>query len=171
MRIFIRTKRSRRLLSLWVGMAWFAWCLILPMAFAQESSNSAPEAKGKEVHIDEYQRSAKVFYLQRFAKSGWERGQEIYLIKCWMCHNDYTVKAEPNAAPTLRELYKRPKLMSGQPVNDETVRAQISDGSRTMPGFRYSLNEQDLSDLVTYLREKCCWDEMNPPANPRYRYQ
>ena len=27
----------------------------------------------------------------------------------------------------------------------------------------------DLNDLVSYLREKCCWDSDSPPANPRYR--
>ena len=152
--------------------------------FAQSSSNEASAAKNdtekkdtakkdaaSEGSLDDYQRSGQLFYMQRMAKSGWERGQEIYLMDCWICHNDYTIKADPKAAPTLRDLYKRPKLMSGRPVNDDTVAAQIRDGSAQMPGFRATFNDKDMADLLAYLRDKCCWDEQNPAANPRYRAQ
>jgi mono/diheme cytochrome c family protein len=141
------------------------------LAFAQSASQS-PAAEAKQTPIDEYDRTAQVWYYQRMGKSGWERGQEIYYMKCWICHNDYTRKAVPaTAAPTLRDLYKRPRLIYGQPVNDQTVTAQIRKGSAGMPSYGAVLNDKDLSDLVTYLREKCCWDEMNPPANPRYHPQ
>ena len=139
------------------------------LAFAQTSESQSQAAEAKEVPIDEYSRSAQVYYMQRMGKGGWERGQEIYYQKCWICHNDYTIQEEPTGAPTLRDLYKRPKLRSGQPVNDQTVTAQIRNGSVRMPSYGPVLNDKDLSDLVTYLREKCCWDEENPPANPRYR--
>jgi mono/diheme cytochrome c family protein len=61
-------------------------------------------------------------------------------------------------------------LLTGQPVNDETVAAKIRDGGPRMPAYRHGLSDKDLADLVEYLREKCCWDENNPPRNPRYRY-
>jgi cbb3-type cytochrome c oxidase subunit III len=142
------------------------------VAIARSSSSQSQTVRSTEVSIDEYQRSAQIYYMQRMSKSGWERGQEIYLVKCLVCHNDYTIKEEPKGAgPTLRDLYKRPKLLSGQPVNDQTVTAQIREGGGRMPSYRYILSAKDLSDLVSYLREKCCWDENNPPANPRYRAQ
>lgn len=138
--------------------------------FAQTAASQSAAAEAQEVPVDEYDRTAQLWHYQRLAKSGWERGQEIYLMKCWICHNDYTIRAEPNAAaPTLRDLYKRPTLRSGQPVNDQTVAAAIRGGNSRMPSYGSVLNDKDLSDLLTYLREKCCWDEMNPPANPRYR--
>jgi hypothetical protein len=118
------------------------------------------------------QRSAEILYFKRLAESGSERGKEIYFYKCWVCHNDYT-KAAGSIAPTLRDLYKRPKLISGQPVNDETVAAKIRNGGPSMPGYQYTLTEQDLSDLVSFLREgKCCWEdseEKEPPRNSRYK--
>jgi mono/diheme cytochrome c family protein len=71
----------------------------------------------------------------------------------------------------LKELYKRPKLMSGQPVNDETVAAKIRQGGPRMPAYQHTLNAKDMADLLAYLREKCCWDADHPPANPRYKAQ
>ena len=118
------------------------------------------------------QRSAEVLYFKRFAESGSERGKEIYFYKCWVCHNDYT-RAAGTTAPTLRSLYERPKLVSGQPVNDQTVAQKIKNGGPNMPGYQYTLTEQDLADLVSFLREgKCCWEdfeEKEPPRNPRYK--
>ena len=136
---------------------------------AQAASQQDPT--GLDASLDEYQRSGQILYHKLMGKSGWERGQHIYYLKCWICHNDFTIAADPKGAgPTLKGLYKRPRLVSGQPVNDETVAAKIRDGGPGMPAYRHGMSDQDLKDLVTYLREKCCWDEYNPPANPRYRY-
>ena len=66
------------------------------------------------------QRSAEILYFRRMAESGPDRGKEIYFFKCWVCHNAYT-RAAGSPAPTLKELFKRPVLLSGKPVNDETV--------------------------------------------------
>ena len=165
----VATLRTALLVSC-AGIFLFAAYSSGKLALAQSSALQST-AESKEISIDEYDRIAQVWYYQRMAKNGWERGQEIYYMKCWMCHNDYTRKSETNpatAAPALRDLYKRPKLMSGQPVNDQTVTAQIRAGSARMPSYGAVLNEKDVSDLVAYLRDKCCWDEMNPPANPRY---
>src|SRR5438876_3209517 len=105
------------------------------------------------------QRSAEVLYFKRFAESGSERGKEIYFYKCRVCHNEYT-RAAGTPAPTLRDLYKRPRLISGQPVNDQTVAEKIKNGGPSMPGFQYALNDKDLADLVSFLREgKCCWED------------
>jgi cbb3-type cytochrome c oxidase subunit III len=164
-----RMRVTENLLLLILGVALGAAHVAGKRVLAQTSDSLAPAAGRAEVPIDEYQRSAQVFYMQRMGQNGWQRGQEIYLMKCWICHNDYAIKADPRGSgPTLRDLYKRPKLMSGSPVNDQTVAAQIRNGSARMPAYRHILSEKDVSDLVTYLREKCCWDENNPPANPRY---
>jgi len=153
---------------LWTGAA------SNPPAFAQNSTAQAPApapASKDAPQIDENQRSAQVFYTQRFAKSGWQRGEEIYYMKCWICHNDYTIKAEKGAAPTLRGMFKRESLWNGDPVNDQTVIKQIKDGSPRMPGFGYTLNDKDMADLMAYLHDKCCWDETKPEPNPKYKYQ
>src|SRR2546428_9650815 len=98
------------------------------------------------------QRSAEILYFKRFAESGSERGKEIYFYKCWVCHNDYT-RAAGTAAPTLRDLYKRPRLISGQPINDQTVAEKIKNGGPNKPAYQKTLKEQDLPDLGAFLRE------------------
>jgi len=49
------------------------------------------------------------------------------------------------------------------------VKAKIRNGGPGMAAYKYALSEADLDDLVSYLREKCCWDSDSPPPNPRYR--
>jgi hypothetical protein len=152
------------------------WILLLFLVFGADTILFSIQRSGERGTPDppkgSLQRSAEILYFKRFADSGSDRGKEIYFYKCWVCHNDYT-RAAGSIAPTLRDLYKRPKLISGQPVNDETVVAKIKNGGPSMPGYQYTLTDQDLSDLVSFLREgKCCWEdseEKEPPRNPRYK--
>jgi mono/diheme cytochrome c family protein len=116
------------------------------------------------------QRSVAIYNYKTAADSGAARGMEIYYYKCWMCHNDYTVKLGTGAV-YLKDIFKRPKLISGQPVNEQTVAEKIKNGGPRMPAFRSSLHDADIADLMSYLRdEKCCFEGHEPPANPWYRY-
>ena len=139
--------------------------------FSTQASGSQPKGS-PDAPKGNLQRSSEILYFKRFADSGSERGKEIYFYKCWVCHNEYTREAG-SPAPTLKDLYKRPKLVSGQPVNDQTVAQKIKNGGPQMPGYQYTLSDQDLADLVSFLREgKCCWEdseEKEPPRNPRYK--
>jgi mono/diheme cytochrome c family protein len=175
---FMGSRITRNLTSRFLTMV-MGLCVLLSagtarnkFAYAQQANSQAPEPSpaNKGAAIDEKQRSAQVFYMQRFAKSGWQRGEEIYYMKCWICHNDYTIKAEKGAAPTLRGLFKKEALWNGDPLTDETVMKQIKEGSPRMPAFRYTLNEKDMADLLAYLHDKCCWDETKPEPNPKYKY-
>src|SRR5438094_6627295 len=98
------------------------------------------------------QRSAEILYFKRFAESGAERGKEIYFYKCWVCHNDYT-RSAGTTAPTLRDLYKSSRLISGQPVNDQTVAAKSKNGDPNMPGYHYTLPAKHPADMKRRLRE------------------
>jgi cytochrome c5 len=124
-------------------------------AFAQQE----PKAPAKDYN----QRALEIYEFKKAAQSGPERGQEIFYYKCWFCHNEFT-----KDVPKLTDLYQRAQLFSGQPVNDETVKDQIRNGSPSMAAYKYALSDADLNDLVSYLREKCCWDSDSPPANPRF---
>lgn len=140
----------------------------------QEPARRPRPVKAKQqvtvLPIDSNQRSAQVLYMERMGKNGADRGQEIYYMKCWICHNDYTRKVDPKAAPTLKGLFQRTKLMSGKAVNEEAVLEQIKEGSAGMPSYKAGLNDKDLADLLSYLKERCCWDEDNPAVNSRYKY-
>jgi len=118
------------------------------------------------------QRMEEILDFKRLGQSGSLRGQEIYFYKCWVCHNAYTREAG-SPAPSLKDLYQRPVMLSGQPMNDENLASKIRDGGPGMPGYRYSLTDQDIQDLVAFFREGlCCWEdkeEQEPPLNPRFR--
>ena len=115
------------------------------------------------------QRSEDIYNYATIATEGPGRGLDIYYHKCWMCHNDYALAAG-TPAPTLNDLFDRLALMSGKPVNDKTVAAQIRDGGALMPAYGFELSAKDIDDLVSYLRdEDCCYLGEEPPANPRYR--
>ena len=120
---------------------------------------------GEQTPVDDLERSFRIDSYQLVAKEGAARGETIYRYKCWVCHNQYQ-----KSAPQLTDLYKRPNLLSDEPVNDQTVSAQIKNGNPGMPSFRTTLSDSDIADLVSYLRGgKCGREEQNPQANPWYR--
>ena len=64
----------------------------------------------------------------------------------------------------LKDLFKRPtRGLPGEPVNDQTVAEKIRKGGPTVPA------QADIADLLSYIREGCCFDSESPPTNPRYR--
>jgi mono/diheme cytochrome c family protein len=140
---------------------------LLLTAAASAQDAASPRAGGAAesgAARDPYQRSLQVYEFRKAAQSGTERGQEIFYYKCWFCHNEYT-----KDIPKLVGLYQHANLISGEPVNDDTVKAKIRSGGPGMAAYKYVLSEADLSDLVSYLREKCCWNSDSPPPNPHYR--
>jgi len=149
-----------------VGMALSGPTVRSPKVRA--SSMQSQESSGKPSPNNDLQRSVEIYSYKVASKSGAARGEVIYYYKCWVCHNSYT-RAAGSPAPGLKDLYKHQELFSGEPVNDETVSKQIRDGSAGMPSLRYTLTDLDIADLVSYLRDKCCYEEQNPPVNPWYR--
>lgn len=164
------------------GLAAIGAALVVCLAGIWTSSAVAAQGMAKpaaaEPEVDEYDRVAQLWYRQRIAKSGPERGREIAYMSCWMCHNEYTIAADPkNHAPSLTNLFKNTA------VTDELVMAKIRSGGLRMPAYPPSLlTDQDLRDVVSYLRANCgkypterggggCFDEQNPPVNPRYKAQ
>jgi mono/diheme cytochrome c family protein len=114
---------------------------------------------------DDLQRSLRLDNYTVVADSGAGRGEVIYFYKCWMCHNRYA-----KGGPYLQDLYKHPKLVSGEPVTDDTVSAKIKAGGAGMPAYRHTLTDADIADLRAYFRSgKCCVEGEDPPANPWYR--
>lgn len=138
---------------------------------AQRSSSQDNAEAGRDIYTDDLQRSTQVFTFRQAAPEGAARGQEIFYYRCWTCHNSYTSEAG-SPAPTLEGLYDRPILMtSRKPVNDANVAEKISDGGPLMPGYRHTMSDADIADVVSYLKGgECCLGSggVNLPANPRY---
>jgi mono/diheme cytochrome c family protein len=123
-----------------------------------------PASAQEQPAKDAYQRSLQIYEFKKAAPSGSERGQEIFYYKCWFCHNEFT-----KDIPKLTGLFQHAALLSGEPVNDDTVKEKIRNGGPAMAAYKYTLRDADVDDLVSYLREKCCWSSDSPPPNPRYR--
>jgi mono/diheme cytochrome c family protein len=144
-------------------------CVLEPMGgLPLKGQAASPQAdSGKAATKDDYQRSYEIFTYSTTAKSGPQRGEELYFIKCWFCHNQFA-----KTGPQLGELYKRGTFtMTGEPVNDQAVTEKIRTGGPLMPSYGTTLKDADIADLVSYIKSgKCCFDSENPPPNPRYRY-
>lgn len=149
------SRHARRTLS----AATVALVLAAANAIGLRASAQEPPPPQKDYN----QRALEIFEFRRAAPNGPERGQEIFYYKCWFCHNEFT-----KDIPKLEALYTRTALLSGQPVNDASVKEKLRNGGPGMPGYKYALSDSDLNDLVSYLREKCCWNSDAPPPNPRY---
>src|SRR5262249_5071740 len=117
---------------------------------------------------NELQRAVQVYGYNAAGKSGAARGEVIYYYKCWFCYNDYA-RAAGSPAPALKDIFKRATLVTGDPVNDDTVAKQIRNGSPQMPAYRTALKDADIADLLAYLHNGCCYEEGKPPVNPWYR--
>jgi virginiamycin B lyase len=159
-------QRGRLLMILGACAGGLVLCVgaLIDWSVAAQAQQSQA-ASIKDIPTDDLQRSVKLDTYKLVADSGAPRGENIYFYKCWMCHNKYT-----QSAPYLKDLFKRPNLMLGKPVNDETVTEQIKAGGPGMPAFGTTLSDSDIADLKTYIKEgKCCVEGENPPPNPWYR--
>ena len=133
-------------------------------AMAQEAATPGAGSQSSSPARDPYQRSLETYEFKKAAASGPERGREIFYYKCWFCHNEFTTHA-----PQFTGLFARGTLLSGLPVNNDTVKDRIRNGGEGMAAYKYTLSEAHLDDLVSFVREQCCWNSDAPPANPRYR--
>lgn len=145
------------------GLGAALWVAAGPSAAARGGSAQAAAAKGAA--RDEYQRSAEIYEMRTSAKSGPQRGEEIYYYKCWYCHNAYA-----KTAPLMKGIFDRPRLTSGEAVSQASVADKIRNGGAGMPAYRAALTDADVADLLGYFRsDKCCFEADAPPPNPRYR--
>ena len=155
-----------------IGMALVGGKNGVQRAEAQGRPARAAATAVVETPVDELQRSNRIDSYFLVAKDGAARGETLYFYKCWTCHNQYTIQAQyGDKSPFLhlKDLFQRPKLNSGQPVNEGSVTAQIKNGSGGMPSFGTNMKDQDIADLVSYLKSgRCCLEGDNPPQNPWY---
>ena len=147
-----------------IGAVCYGACLAIGNAQSQAPSAQANAAADS----NELQRSVGVYAYNVAAKSGAARGEVIYYYKCWFCHNDYAREAG-SPAPTLKDIFKRATLVTGDPVNDDTIAKHIRNGSPQMPAFGTTLKDADVADLIAYLHKGCCYEETKPPANPSFK--
>jgi mono/diheme cytochrome c family protein len=140
---------------------------------AEEAAGQTPPQRAAApanlptIQHDPYQRSLAIYEFKKAAQSGADRGREIFYYKCWFCHNEF---AGPQSAPNLMGVFQRKQLLSGRPTTDDGIKDEIRNGGAGMAGYKYTLDDADLNDLVAYIRQGCCWDSKRTPPNPRYAF-
>jgi len=77
-------------------------------------------------------------------------GRRVYDRHCERCHEAYSSK--DLQGPSLKHLYRKQYLPSGAPANDDRVTDVIKFGRAKMPGFGPVLTQQQIDDLIAYLR-------------------
>jgi mono/diheme cytochrome c family protein len=134
----------------------------VPVPAPQVKTAAVPERPAAP-YADPYQRSVAIYNFKKAAQSGPDRGREIFYYKCWFCHNEFA-----KGAPPLKGVFQRNKLLSGRPATADGIKDEVRNGGPGMAAYKYTLDEADLNDLVSYLKEGCCWNSDSPPPNPRY---
>lgn len=80
-----------------------------------------------------------------------EEGKAYYGENCAVCHEENQLQLK-KVPPNLHGLFSRSKLPSGVPATDAEIRSVILKGRNTMPSFDQRLTEQQVSDIIAYLR-------------------
>lgn len=77
-------------------------------------------------------------------------GKVVYDRKCEVCH--FSTSSEKKIGPGLAGLMKRAKFKNGMVADDGHLRRVIERGGKDMPGFRDSLSEKQIRDLIAYVK-------------------
>ena len=155
----------RNAAAIFLGGGTIALVCLASLGGTPAKAQSSQSGTDKPAQKDPYQRSAEIYSYTVTAKSGAQRGEELYYYKCWVCHNQFA-----KTGPQLKDLFKRGSFaMSDDPVNEQTLADKIRKGGPGMPAFGTMLKQADIADLLSYIKEGCCFDSHNPPPNPNYR--
>src|SRR5262249_2231908 len=102
-------------------------------------------ASAQDTPKDYNQRSLEIFEFRKAARSGVERGQEIFYYKCWFCHNEFVTDV-----PHIAGLYKKATMLSGEPVNDANVKEKIRNGGPRNAAYKDRLQKDHLKRLLSF---------------------
>jgi mono/diheme cytochrome c family protein len=79
-----------------------------------------------------------------------ETGKQLFGEQCSACHA--VTAGPPRLGPDLEGVLRRERLDTGRPATEPVVRELILEGSGAMRAFRESLTDQQLDDLIAYLK-------------------
>lgn len=77
------------------------------------------------------------------------KGKEVY-DQCGVCHSATT--DEKKMGPSLKGLFKKAKMTTGQKPTEANVMAIINKGKGTMPAFEDVLTQEEKAHLLAYLK-------------------
>ena len=121
-----------RVMSYFATRLLVAGCLFLPNTLPGQSiATSSPEPGGR-------------------LNAQQVRGEGLFLQRCSLCHLAQAKRLIPDARPYGPSLTAL--LRDAGPAKEKAVREIILKGGPRMPGFQYSFTEEQMDDLVAYLK-------------------
>ncbi len=70
--------------------------------------------------------------------------------QCGVCHN--VDNDEKKVGPSLKGLFKHPKLKNGKAVTDANVLEIINTGGNGMPSYKEILSDDEKANVIAYLK-------------------
>lgn len=77
------------------------------------------------------------------------KGKEVFE-QCGVCHSATT--DQKKMGPSLKGVYKKPKLANGQAPSDASILAMVNKGKGSMPAFADVLSDEEKVHLLAYLK-------------------
>jgi mono/diheme cytochrome c family protein len=123
-----------------------ALCLVAaPVASAQEQRGVAPQRDPTRITVTKRMYDKQKLLSAPVLSEDAYRGRALWLQRCAYCHDgvgqpSYNTMGSWLGAETI------------QTLGEVAVRAIVSLGTERMPGFRYTLQPQQLNDLIAFLK-------------------
>ncbi len=96
--------------------------------------------------------STGCYETQRSKERAIARGKALFEMHCCGCHNGKRTDLA-KMPPDLAGIFRQPHLPSGVPATDSAVRSMmLAPRSDIMPSFEDSLSDQEIGDIIRYLR-------------------
>ena len=79
-------------------------------------------------------------------------GRSIFQTRCAMCHVGQDPAAELSTNSERRPATMGPLLSRSNTTNETALRQKIKDGSVRMPGYKYTLSDEQVDQVVAFMK-------------------
>jgi mono/diheme cytochrome c family protein len=79
-------------------------------------------------------------------------GRSIFQTRCAMCHVGQEPATEFATESARRPATLGPVLSKAHAANETALRQKIRDGSRLMPGYKHTLNDDQINQVIAFMR-------------------
>jgi mono/diheme cytochrome c family protein len=79
-------------------------------------------------------------------------GRTIFQTRCAMCHVGQEPASEMAATAERRPATLGPLLSKANTTDETRLRTKIKEGSRLMPGYKHTLNDEQIDQVIAFMK-------------------
>jgi mono/diheme cytochrome c family protein len=79
-------------------------------------------------------------------------GRTIFQTRCAMCHVGQEPASEVSVTAERRPGTLGPLLSKANTTDETRLRTKIKDGSRLMPGYKHTLNDEQIDQVIAFMK-------------------